>query len=220
MFIRPAEAAMSRAPTLSAPPGSSLFSDLPAKEASILDAALDLFVERGYEATSVPEVAQRAGVAAGTIYLYFASKEALVNVLLARIKGALAGRLLAAADPSAPLDREFADLHRAFGSWLLEHPRAVAFCDLHHHAAYVTAETTAVFEPARQAVDAHLERGRGAGVYRDLPAPALRAFFVGPLVGLAKFGRLGEVPLTPALVEEAAGAAWAGLARPRAGARS
>ena len=204
---------MPRAPA-AAPAPPSLFSDLSPREAAILEAALDLFVERGFEATSVPEVAQRAGVAAGTIYLYFASKEALVNALLARIKGALAARLLTAWRPDAPLEEQFAGLHGAFGRWLLEHPRAGAFCDLHHHAAYVTPQTLAVFEPARVVVDAHLRRGRRLRRYRDLPVPALRALLIGPLVGLAKFARLGELALTPALVEQAGQAAWAGLSRP------
>jgi AcrR family transcriptional regulator len=164
----------------------------------------------------VPEVAKRAGVAAGTIYLYFESKEVLVNALLARIKGDLAARVLAAWKPREALEAQFRALHAAFGQWALEHPRACAFCDLHHHAGYATAQTLAVFEPARRLVDAHLRAGRRAGVYRDLPVPALRALLLGPLVGLEKFARLGELTLSPALVEEAASAAWAGLARARA----
>jgi TetR/AcrR family transcriptional regulator, repressor of fatR-cypB operon len=180
---------------------------------SILDAALDLFVERGFEATSVPEVARRARIAAGTIYLYFASKEALVNAVLARIKTTLAERLTAAIDPAAPLERQFRAICATFGSWAIEEPRACGFSDLHHHAPYVTQETLAAFDPARKAIDAHLRAGRDAGIYRDLPVPALRAFLVGPLVGLVKFERLGELRLTPALVEEAADVAWAGIAR-------
>jgi AcrR family transcriptional regulator len=191
----------------------------PGREGAILDAALALFVERGYEATSVPEVARRAGVAAGTIYLYFDSKEALVNALLARSKRDLAERVLAAWDPRASLEAQFRALHEAFGRFALERPRECAFCDLHHHAGYVAPATLAVFEPARRALDAHLRAGRRAGRYRDLPVPALRALFVGPLVGLSKFARGGELALTEALVEEAASAAWAGLARPRASVR-
>src|SRR5688572_22338077 len=51
------------------------------KREAILDAALELFVERGFFGTAVPEIADRAGVGAGTIYRYFESKEALVNAI-------------------------------------------------------------------------------------------------------------------------------------------
>ena len=61
----------------------------------ILEAALDLFVERGFYGTSVPSVADKAHVATGTIYHYFASKEALVNSLYKRWKAAIARKCFA-----------------------------------------------------------------------------------------------------------------------------
>ncbi|MFN7856818.1 MAG: TetR/AcrR family transcriptional regulator, partial [Acidovorax sp.] len=45
-----------------------------ARPRELLDAALDLFVEKGYAATRVDEVAARAGVSKGTVLLYFPSK--------------------------------------------------------------------------------------------------------------------------------------------------
>jgi len=47
-----------------------------------LTAALDLFVEKGYAATRVEEVARRAGVSKGTLFLYFASKEELFKAVV------------------------------------------------------------------------------------------------------------------------------------------
>lgn len=49
----------------------------------ILDAADTLFRERGFDATTTREVATRSGVAAGTVFNYFSSKEALATALLA-----------------------------------------------------------------------------------------------------------------------------------------
>lgn len=48
-----------------------------ARPGELLDAALELFVEKGYAATKVDEVAARAGVSKGTLFLYFPSKEDL-----------------------------------------------------------------------------------------------------------------------------------------------
>lgn len=50
----------------------------------IIDAALALFSERGFSATRLEDVAVRAGVAKGTVYLYFASKEALLQAAVRR----------------------------------------------------------------------------------------------------------------------------------------
>jgi len=53
-----------------------------ARPGEIIAAALDVFVERGYEAAKLQEVARRAGVTKGTLYLYFDSKEALFKAVV------------------------------------------------------------------------------------------------------------------------------------------
>jgi AcrR family transcriptional regulator len=53
-----------------------------ARPAELLAAALDLFVERGFSATKLDDIAARAGVSKGTLYLYFASKEELFKAVI------------------------------------------------------------------------------------------------------------------------------------------
>ena len=53
-----------------------------ARPAELMAAALDLFVERGYAATRLDDVAARAGVSKGTLYLYFSSKEELFKAVI------------------------------------------------------------------------------------------------------------------------------------------
>ncbi len=53
-----------------------------ARPGELIDAALSLFVEKGFAATRVEEVAARAGVSKGTLFLYFPSKEELFKALV------------------------------------------------------------------------------------------------------------------------------------------
>ncbi|UCH46886.1 MAG: TetR/AcrR family transcriptional regulator [Betaproteobacteria bacterium] len=53
-----------------------------ARPAELISAALDLFVERGFAATRLEDVAARAGVSKGTLYLYFPSKEDLFKAVV------------------------------------------------------------------------------------------------------------------------------------------
>jgi len=53
-----------------------------ARPAELISAALDLFVERGFSATRLEDVAARAGVSKGTLYLYFPSKEDLFKAVV------------------------------------------------------------------------------------------------------------------------------------------
>ena len=53
-----------------------------ARPQELLAAALDLFVERGYAATRLEDVARRAGVSKGTLYLYYTNKEELFKAVV------------------------------------------------------------------------------------------------------------------------------------------
>ena len=53
-----------------------------ARPAEIVAAALEVFVERGFATTKLEEVARRAGVTKGTVYLYFQNKEALFKAVV------------------------------------------------------------------------------------------------------------------------------------------
>jgi len=53
-----------------------------ARPAELIAAALDMFVERGFAATKLDDVAARAGVSKGTLYLYFSSKEELFKAVI------------------------------------------------------------------------------------------------------------------------------------------
>jgi AcrR family transcriptional regulator len=53
-----------------------------ARPAELLAAALELFVERGYAATRLDDVARRAGVSKGTVYLYYPGKEELFKAVV------------------------------------------------------------------------------------------------------------------------------------------
>jgi TetR/AcrR family fatty acid metabolism transcriptional regulator len=86
------------------------------KRDAILRAAIDVFAERGYFNAQVADVARVAGVAAGTVYLYFRSKDDLLISIFERgMREAIAeGEALVGdlADPRARL-RRFARLHLA-----------------------------------------------------------------------------------------------------------
>jgi AcrR family transcriptional regulator len=114
------------------------------KREAILDAALDLFAGRGFHGTAIPEIAERARVSAGTIYRYFASKEALVNAVYQREKMSLAKALLPheLAGRAGPSPRLM--LHEFFVAacrYGRERPLSLAFLEHHHHKDYLDQES-------------------------------------------------------------------------------
>src|SRR5665213_32742 len=84
-----------------------------ARRDAIFDAALDEFSARGFEAARLDDVAKRAGVAKGTIYLYFRDKESLfqelISVMLAPLV-AIIERMGAADVPIALMSEHIVDM--------------------------------------------------------------------------------------------------------------
>jgi AcrR family transcriptional regulator len=76
-----------------------------ARRDAILAAALDEFSARGFEATRLDDVAKRAGIAKGTIYLYFRDKESLFQELIREMLTPLVGTIEAMGAADMPLSQ-------------------------------------------------------------------------------------------------------------------
>lgn len=180
------------------------------KRRIILDAALVAFADRGYHGTAVPEVADAAGVGTGTLYRYFANKEALVNEVYRDAKQRLRAALLAGA-PSLDyrLDAAetwFAELWRRLGAFAKAEPDAFRFLEMQDHAPYLDAASRevelSVLAPLWIAGKRLRERHDGAGV------DVLIALLWGAFVGLIKAQRLGYLKLDDKQLELAGAACW------------
>ena len=160
-----------------------------ARPGELLEAALDLFVEKGYAATKVDEVAARAGVSKGTLFLYFPSKEELFKAVVREN----AGRPLEDAQrevaefegPTAELLHEF--IRRwwtqyggtpAAGLTKLIISEAANFPDL---ARYYQDD---VVQPAHDLLQSIVRRGMARGEFRTVDPLAAAHLIVAPLVQL------------------------------------
>ncbi len=133
-----------------------------ARPSEILAAALALFVEHGYAATKLEDVARRAGITKGTLYLYFESKEALFKAVVRET----IVPLLAAAEQMVDDHTGTADelLHRLVLQWW----RSLDGADLAGIPKLVMSEAANFPELAQFWFDEVVQRGRQifAGVVR------------------------------------------------------
>jgi AcrR family transcriptional regulator len=94
-----------------------------ARRDAILKAALDEFSERGFAATRLDDVARRAGIAKGTIYLYFSDKEALFQELITSMLGPLIADLKALPSHDGPVRTALEHLLGLFAKEIYGTPR-------------------------------------------------------------------------------------------------
>jgi len=162
---------------------------------AVLDAALAVFTEHTYGGAAMSTLASRAGVAVGTIYRHFPSKEALGNAVYLRWKVQLAEHLFGDAADSTnaagSIRAEFSGIWRGLLRFAAAHPDAFAFLELQQHAGYLDAQSIEVARRIDQAGVAFVVRGQQAGEIRDGDPDVLVALVYGAFVGLAATVRAG-----------------------------
>ncbi len=92
------------------------------KRQAILDTALALFVSQGFHATSTASIAKQAGVATGTLFHHFPTKENLMECLFLAIKQEFADSLLLKIDEGHDLKHHAEMLWQSAIDWSIEQP--------------------------------------------------------------------------------------------------
>lgn len=156
------------------------------KRDAIMTAALELFVERGFFGTAVPEIADKAGVGAGTIYRYFESKEALVNALYRQEKQRFAERVLHDF-PTTTIARElFRTMWMRMSKFAVETPKPFIFMELHHHASYLDAESRALEARMLDLFTNVVTAAQARGELKAGPPRLLMGLVMGAFVGVIR----------------------------------
>ncbi len=172
-----------------------------ARPSEIIAAALSEFAERGFAATKLDDVAARAGISKGTVYLYFADKNALFEAVVRQELLPVLARFEAIVDsyqgPSVDLLRGIAiRFEQVMDSELGGIPKLVLsesgnFPEIaRFYADEVVARGLRLFSSI-------LQRGVVRGEFRDIPAVDLMPVFVGPVLMMLlwkhSIGRHGNV---------------------------
>jgi AcrR family transcriptional regulator len=177
----------------------------------ILAAALDLFEERGFDATAVPEVAKRAGVATGSIYRYFASKDDLVNALYRDWKQRYYETVLTEPPANANTREAFSHYWRGMAAFARQNPKAARFLDLHHHRGYLVDESLKPERDGQAIASAFVTRGVASGEVRKIAPMVLIALMTGAMRGLLSFAEKGDLALDDATIRAVEDCLWHGI---------
>ena len=157
------------------------------RPSELLAAALELFVERGYAGTRLDDIASRAGVSKGTLYLYFANKEELFKALVRENIVVLLDRFRAELEASdAPPAAQVEHFLRTWWSDFGATPVA-GLCKLIMAEAGNFPEVARFFhdeviEPNGQLFGSIVARGVARGAFRPVDVETAVHLWIAPLV--------------------------------------
>jgi len=157
------------------------------KREAILNAMLDVVVERGFHEAPMSLIAERSGASAGVIYHYFASKEEIIQALYERVRELKRASLLEGYSPD--MDAREAHMRVWTNAYYFyrEHHRELRFLDQYETAGFVCPpEKDARPGKERTEFERRFRSRSKGGVLDDLPPEVLQELTLGLAARLAK----------------------------------
>ncbi len=185
-------------------------SDKDDKRCAVIHAALDLVAEHGFHGAPMAAVAERADVAAGTIYRYFENKDALIVETYRFLEKAINEAIAAGYPERGTIRERYLHVGRALVRYLIDSPREFRFLEQFRNSPYGATRRREIH---LEKTDSNLvldlfEEGRTQGIVKDVPVPVLMALAFGPLMQICRDASLGLVTLDDRLLGESVEACW------------
>ena len=174
-------------PELAAERGPKFRRRAEARPDEVLDAALALFVEKGFAATRVEDIATRAGLSKGAVYLYFPGKEAILEGLVRRAVSPIADNALAFLDNYAGDPRLVISTVLKMVAGRLADPKLVAIPrllirEIVNFPDFADMYRREVLDRVIPAVTRLIETGMREGYFRQLDAELTLRSIIGPVI--------------------------------------
>ena len=108
------------------------------KREAILHTALMLFAERGFYGTPTSLISKKAGVAAGTLFFHFKTKEDLIDTLYCRTKSEVAQAICQNTDKKKSVTENLHVIWKNAITWCIENPDKLKFMEQFAHSPFVS----------------------------------------------------------------------------------
>ena len=161
-----------------------------ARPLELLEAALALFVEKGFAATRTEEVARRAGVSKGTLYLYYPSKEELFKAVVRHNLSSLIaeGEELASQFVGSSSELLSLLMHtwwQRVGSTPAAGIHKIVLAEVRNFPELAQFYTDEVIVPADRLFSVTVQRGVDRGEFRAMPTHEVAMMLMAPLIFMA-----------------------------------
>lgn len=154
------------------------------KRQAILETALRLFVDQGFHATPTSQIAQEAGVATGTLFHYFKTKEELINTLYLETKDVLIDKLSVGIDQQTSIKGKLKQIFFNAINWSLTHKKQQLFYFQYSHSPFISKITKDFGEQRFQFIYDLIEEGKDSDILKNIPTDLLFEAALGLMNGI------------------------------------
>lgn len=156
------------------------------KENRIIMTALDLFIKQGLDHTSTAQIAREAGIATGTLFTYFKTKEELIDAVYSYSLNSVIEASKDVIDTNASPYDYIRESGRAYILWALDNTNEFYYIDLYNSSVYRKFDKIySFFDKAR--FNEMFEKGKAEGVFKNIPVELAINFWTKANNGVAAY---------------------------------
>ena len=181
------------------------------KREAILNAAMQLITENGFHGTPMSMVANRAKVAAGTIYHHFESKEHLINQLYADLKKKFGEALMKGGLTGNNIKEQFFQLWLNMYEYFICNPSEFRFLEQYANSPYIEKETREANKHTYQPAIVFLEKGIEKGVLRQMEPVLMANLLYGSVIAVVKIQLSGQMQMNNDTLQQVIQSSWDGV---------
>ncbi len=185
--------------------------DNPEKKEAILQSTLELIGSNGFHGSPMSLIAKNAGVAAGTIYHYFPSKEVLIYELYAHVKSDLHAAMFENDDERMSFQERFFNLFINICSHYIKNPNALTFLEQYSSSPFSKCNPTNHKRNYNQEIIALFNYGIEKGYLKKIDDHLLAPVFHGTIMSTVKQHTIGRYKVTQESLQNVAQIIWDGI---------
>jgi AcrR family transcriptional regulator len=184
------------------------------KRYAIMKATLDLVAEQGFHGAPMALVAERAEVAAGTIYRYFDNKDALIKETYLYLVERFFSEIMENYPEGESVRNRFVHIGKVLVRYYtVNAPLEFRFIEQFHNSPYGVAHRREKFfgKKEKDVITELFNEAMAAGIVKEFPLPILFALSFGPLLDICRDHILNFIQLDEPLIVRCVEACWDAL---------
>ncbi len=186
----------------------------PDKREKILKSVYELTGRQGLASVTISGISKTAGIAAGTLYIYFKNKEEVVQSAYAAVEHKMAQRMYSGFDINAPVRQSLKQIYVNMLNYRLKNYDQSIFIDQYQQSQYIQlnfSKQLAEYEKQNKPLYDLLAKGQQEGIIKPLEAIVLISFFDGA-VRSCSTGIIQKLfPLSQKLIDDSFDMVWRGI---------
>lgn len=181
------------------------------KVTQIFQAALKLVARKGLAGVTMGDISKEAGIATGTLYVYFKSKDELINALFAACRENSVQVSFKGYQPSTPFKLGFRRIWLNILRYKLQNFEETIFQEQCYHSPFITADTREKAQQLAAPFYELMKRGQQEQLIKSVDTGLLITCLIGTMNELIKQTHYSGIPLSRSRINTAFDLCWDAL---------